>query len=234
MKVLLVEDEPKIAAFVQTGLTERGMQVQVCDNGIAGYERGCKPGLDAIVLDLMLPGRDGLDVLAAWRREGVDTPVILLTARNELGDRLQGLTLGADDYLAKPFFVEELAARLLTIRRRLAGERQQLLQVGELTLDRIARAVRWGDHQVELTSREYTLLEYLMRSPGQAFSRTQILEHVWGYDFDPSTNVVDVCVKRIRSRLTQAGAHGAGAPGIEAVRGVGYRFCASVGGDAAR
>ncbi|MDI4634561.1 response regulator transcription factor [Pelomonas sp. V22] len=225
MKVLLVEDEPKIAAFVQTGLTDRGMQVRVVDDGRAGYECGLQAGLDAIVLDLMLPGRDGLDVLAAWRREGVQTPVILLTARNELGDRLQGLALGADDYLAKPFFIEELAARLLTIRRRLNGERQHLLQVGDLTLDRIARAVRWSDRQVELTSREFNLLEFLMRSTGQVFSRTQILEHVWGYDFDPSTNVIDVCVKRIRARLSQAGAIGERAPSIEAVRGVGYRFC---------
>lgn len=234
MNILLVEDEPKIAAFVQTGLVDRGMRVQVCDNGKTGYERGCQPGLDAIVLDLMLPGRDGLDVLTAWRREGIQTPVILLTARNELGDRLEGLALGADDYLAKPFFVEELAARLLTIRRRLSGERQHLLQVGDLTLDRIARAVRWSGRQVELTSREFNLLEFLMRSTGQVFSRMQILEHVWGYDFDPSTNVVDVCVKRIRARLLQAGAVGETAPSIEAVRGVGYRFCTPVQSDATR
>lgn len=226
MKVLLIEDEPKIAAFVQAGLADRGIEVQVCDNGTQGHALGGRPGFDAIVLDLMLPGRDGLDVLSAWRREGVNTPVILLTARNELGDRLQGLSLGADDYLAKPFYVEELAARLQAIRRRLAGERQNLLEVSCLELDRIARAVRWEGHQVELTSREYSLLEFLMRSSGQALSRTQILEHVWGYDFDPSTNVVDVCVKRIRARLTQAGATGPDAPTIEAVRGVGYRFAA--------
>lgn len=234
MKVLLIEDEPKIAAFVQAGLADRGIEVQVCDNGTQGHVQGGRPGFDAIVLDLMLPGRDGLDVLTAWRREGVNTPVILLTARNELGDRLQGLSLGADDYLAKPFYVEELAARLQAIRRRLMGERQNLLEVGSLTLDRIARAVRWAGQQVELTSREYSLLEFLMRSSGQALSRTQILEHVWGYDFDPSTNVVDVCVKRIRARLMQAGATGPDAPAIEAVRGVGYRFSAQSANDGTR
>jgi DNA-binding response OmpR family regulator len=221
---LLIEDEPKIAGFVQAGLADRGMDVVVCDNGVQGHDLGRQPGFDAVVLDLMLPGRDGLDVLTAWRREGVTTPVILLTARNELGDRIQGLSLGADDYLAKPFFVEELAARLLALCRRLAGDRQNLVQVGELTLDRIARSVRWGARQVDLTAREFTLLEYLMRSAGQAISRAQILEHVWGYDFDPSTNVVDVCVKRLRARLAQAGAEGDTAPTIEAIRGVGYRF----------
>ncbi|MFG6467607.1 response regulator transcription factor [Roseateles sp. BYS87W] len=229
MKLLLVEDEPKIAAFVSEGLRERGFSVTHADNGRDGHALGLQPGFAAIVLDLMLPGRDGLDVLADWRRSGVTTPVLLLTARNELGDRLQGLGLGADDYLAKPFFVEELAARLQALLRRVSGERQQRLQVGELVLDRIARTVQFREQMVELTSREFSLLEYLMRSPGQALTRAQILEHVWGYDFDPSTNVVDVCIKRIRARLSSAQAD-SGVPEaeqaqwIESVRGVGYRF----------
>jgi DNA-binding response OmpR family regulator len=171
----------------------------------------------------MLPGRDGLSVLQGLRSAGVKTPVILLTARNELGDRIEGLNLGADDYLAKPFFVEELAARLQALARRLSGERQNTVQVGGLTLDRITRHAVCGTRSVELTTREFSLMEYLMRSAGRVFTRGQILEHVWGYDFDPSTNVVDVCIQRIRRKLDTVLPSGAGSP-IEAVRGVGYRF----------
>lgn len=223
MKVLLIEDEAKIADFVIEGLRASGFEVTHCDDGRLGYECALRQRCDAIVLDLMLPGMDGMEVLKRLRSQGQTTPVILLTARNELGDRLAGLSLGADDYLAKPFFVEELAARLRALQRRLSGDRQQLLQVAGLTLDRIARTAKLLDRAVELTTREFTLLEYLMRSAGQVFTRAQILEHVWGYDFDPSTNVVDVCVKRIRGKLTDA----AGQEGsllIEAVRGTGYRF----------
>ena len=236
MKVLLVEDEPKLAELVCAGLVARGMEVVHCLDGHAGFERAHQGRFDAVVLDIMLPGRDGLSVLKGLRAAGVTTPVILLTARNELGDRIEGLELGADDYLAKPFFVEELVARLQAPRRRLAGDRQNTVQVGGLTLDRITRHARDGDPQrsVELTTREFTLLEYLMRSPGQVFARSQILEHVWGFDFDPSTNVVDVRIKRIRDKLasiTSIDAGGAGggsrdglASPIESVRGAGYRF----------
>lgn len=229
MRVLLIEDEIKIAEFVIDGLQSRGFAVTHCADGNAGFEEGSRGSFDAVVLDLMLPGRDGLDVLQGWRRAGLGMPVILLTARNELGDRVQGLSLGADDYLAKPFYVEELAARLLALGRRLSGERQGRLQLGELVLDRLHRSVQFKGHEVELTGREFSLLEFLMRSPGVALTRAQILEHVWGYDFDPSTNVVDVCVKRIRDRLADAQAAG-GVPEeqrlkwIESVRGVGYRF----------
>lgn len=229
MRVLLIEDEIKIADFVIDGLRTRGFAVTHCADGVSGFEEGCRGSFDAVVLDLMLPGRDGLDVLQGWRRAGLGMPVILLTARNELGDRVQGLSLGADDYLAKPFYVEELAARLLALGRRLSGERQGRLQLGELALDRLHRSVQFRGQEVELTGREFSLLEYLMRSPGVALTRAQILEHVWGYDFDPSTNVVDVCVKRIRDRLADA-QQAAGVPEaerlkwLESVRGVGYRF----------
>ena len=229
MRILLIEDEIKIADFVIDGLRTRGFAVTHCADGASGFEEGCHGSFDAVVLDLMLPGRDGLDVLQGWRRAGLGMPVILLTARNELGDRVQGLSLGADDYLAKPFYVEELAARLLALGRRLSGERQGRLQLGELVLDRLHRSVQFRGQEVELTGREFSLLEYLMRSPGVALTRAQILEHVWGYDFDPSTNVVDVCVKRIRDRLADA-QQAAGVPEeerlkwIESVRGVGYRF----------
>jgi two-component system OmpR family response regulator len=224
MKVLLVEDEQKIADFVCSGLAERGFEVRHCDNGNAGFELASRGGYDAIVLDIMLPGRDGLSVLKDLRGAAVTTPVILLTARNELGDRIQGLDLGADDYLAKPFFVEELAARIHAMLRRLGGDRQNMLQVGSFKLDRIARQVSCDSHAIELTTREFALLEYLMRSAGQVFTRSQILEHVWGYDFDPSTNVVDVCIKRIRAKIASLAEGGDAASPIESVRGTGYRF----------
>jgi DNA-binding response OmpR family regulator len=151
-------------------------------------------------------------------------PVILLTARNELDDRLAGLNLGADDYIAKPFYVEELVARIHAVVRRTSGERQNLLAVGPLRLDRITRDVTCGGHRVELTAREFNLLEYLMRSPGRVFTRTQILEHVWGYDFNPSTNVVDVAIQRLRKKLDSLLDPLDDPSWIESVRGVGYRF----------
>ena len=226
MHVLLVEDEQKIAGFVCAGFKEQGFVVEHCDNGIDGYDRARSGRFDAIVLDIMLPGRDGLSILKALRKAGLATPIILLTARNELDDRIEGLSLGADDYLAKPFFVEELIARVHALLRRVSGERQNMLVVGALQLDRIARVVTWAGQSVDLTGREFNLVEYLMRSPGRVLTRTQILEHVWGYDFDPSTNVVDVCIQRIRKKMASiAGAvvEPADSP-IESVRGVGYRF----------
>lgn len=224
MKVLLVEDEQKIAGFVSAGFKEQGFAVEHCDNGIDGYDRASTGVYDAIVLDIMLPGRDGLSILKSLRKAGNVTPIILLTARNELDDRIDGLSLGADDYLAKPFFVEELIARVQALLRRVSGERQNVLTVGELRLDRISREVTWYRLSVDLTGREFNLIEYLMRSPGRVFTRTQILEHVWDYDFDPSTNVVDVCIQRIRKKMSSIGAGADGESPIESVRGVGYRF----------
>ncbi len=223
MKILLVEDERKIADLVCEGMAGRGMEVVHCENGNTGFDAACDTSFDAIVLDIMLPGRDGLSVLKGLRTAGIKTPIILLTARNYLGDRVEGLNQGADDYLAKPFFVEELVARIHALVRRVSSERQNTVEVGALVLDRISRQATCHGQTIELTTREFTLLEYLMRSPGQVFTRSQILEHVWGYDFDPSTNIVDVCIKRIRSKmalLTDA----ADASPIEAVRGAGYRF----------
>ena len=224
MKVLLIEDEQKIAGFVAAGFKEQGFLLEHCDNGIDGFDRASNGVFDAILLDIMLPGRDGISILKGLRKAGNVTPIILLTARNELDDRIEGLSLGADDYLAKPFFVEELIARVLALMRRVSGERQNVLMVGEMRLDRIAREVTWCGQTVDLTGREFNLIEYLMRSPGRVFTRTQILEHVWGYDFDPSTNVVDVCIQRIRKKMSSIGASEEGESPIESVRGVGYRF----------
>jgi len=221
MNVLLVEDEKKIVDFVCCGFREQGFTVDHSADGNEGYAKANTQEYDVIVLDIMLPGRDGLSILKALRKAGNTTPVLLLTARNELDDRVEGLNLGADDYLAKPFFVEELIARVHALQRRVSGERQNILAVGDLRLDRISREVHWHHQSVDLTGREFNLIEYLMRSPGRVFTRTQILEHVWGYDFDPSTNVVDVCIQRIRKKI---GATGNGDSPIESVRGVGYRF----------
>jgi two-component system, OmpR family, response regulator len=220
MNLLYVEDETKIADFVCSGLKEQGFVVDYCDNGDDGYAHALQHEYDVIILDIMLPGKDGLAILKGLRQQGRNDPVILLTARNELDDRLAGLNLGADDYLSKPFFVEELVARIYAVLRRFSGERQNFLQVGPLNLDRITREVTCSGQTVELTAREFNLLEYLMRSPGRVFTRTQILEHVWGYDFNPNTNVVDVCIQRIRKKIESLADRSL----IESVRGVGYRF----------
>ncbi|QHG17287.1 response regulator transcription factor [Nostoc sp. ATCC 53789] len=227
MNVLFVEDEAKIANFVRAGLKEQGFVVDYCDNGDEGYLRALENEYDVLILDIMVPGKDGLSILKLLRRQGRNAPVILLTARNELDDRLAGLNLGADDYIAKPFFVEELAARIHAVVRRSVSDvsdglrlRQNILSVGPIKLDRITREVTCDRQAIELTSREFNLLEYLMRSPGRVFTRTQILEHVWGYDFNPNTNVVDVCIQRIRKKID----HIDELVWIESIRGVGYRF----------
>ncbi|MBA5686571.1 response regulator transcription factor [Rugamonas apoptosis] len=219
MKVLLVEDESRIASFVCAGLREHGFLVEHCEDGNIGHDYALTRDYDVVLLDVMVPGRDGLAILKAMRREGRDTPVILLTARNELDDRLTGLNLGADDYLAKPFYVEELLARIHALLRRVNGERQNMVTVGPVRLDRLTRVAEVAGRAVELTSREFNLMEYLMRSPGRVYTRTQILEHVWGYDFEPQTNMVDVCMQRLRKKLELPEA-----VAIEAVRGVGYRL----------
>ncbi|KKI99260.1 response regulator transcription factor [Prochlorothrix hollandica] len=220
MNILLVEDEVRIAEFVQAGLKEHGFGVDYCNNGNDGYDRALTYPYDVLVLDIMVPGKDGLFILKQLRREGHQVPVILLTARNALDDRLTGLNLGADDYLTKPFYIEELVARIHAVVRRSRGETQNCLWVGPFKLDRLSREMTCQQTPVELTNREFNLLDYLLRSPGRVFTRTQILEQVWGYDFSPNTNVVDVCIQRIRKKLDPLGGTG----WIESVRGVGYRF----------
>jgi DNA-binding response OmpR family regulator len=224
MNVLRLEYEARIASFVSQGLREQGFVVEACDNGTEGYALALERTYDVVLLDIMVPGMDGLAILKGLRGAEHTVPVILLTARNELDDRLAGLNLGADDYIAKPFYVEELVARIHAVVRRTSGERQNLLAVGPLRLDRITRDVTCGGHRVELTAREFNLLEYLMRSPGRVFTRTQILEHVWGYDFNPSTNVVDVAIQRLRKKLDSLLDPLDDPSWIESVRGVGYRF----------
>nr|WP_222611265.1 response regulator transcription factor [Undibacterium sp. LX40W] len=223
VQILLVEDEIKIADIVTSGLTERGYVVTHIADGLEALTTALRSTFDLHIFDIMLPGKDGLSILQELRNAGNSTPTILLTARNQLKDRVDGLNLGADDYLAKPFFVEELDARIKAIARRISGEREYIISVGDFKLDRINRQAFANTVKIDLSSREFNLLEYLMRSPGKIFTRGQILEHVWGYDFDPSTNIVDVCVKRIRDKIASIDSE-SNFSIIEAVRGAGYRF----------
>lgn len=220
MKILLVEDEAKIADFARKGLEEAGFIVDHADHGDDGYHLATTGSYDAIVLDIMLPGRDGLSILRQLREKKNAVPVILLTARSELNERLDGLNQGADDYLTKPFYVEELIARIHAVTRRSAGNELSVLKIDDLSVNLISREVTRGEEKVELTTREFALLTYLMRSPGRVYSRTQIHEHVWNYGFEPGTNLVDVYIQRVRKKIGSSGKDSV----IETVRGVGYRM----------
>ncbi|VGO23388.1 response regulator transcription factor [Pontiella sulfatireligans] len=214
MKVLVVEDEEKIASFVHKGLETQGFSVTVADNGDDGFAQAASQAYDVVLLDIMLPGRDGLSILKELREQQHSVPVILLTARSEANERVGGLNLGADDYVTKPFFMDELLARINAVARRTS-----VLHAGPLTLNLISREARYGDEEIIFAPREFSLLEHLMRTPGNVFTRTQLLEQVWGYGFDPQTNLVDVCIRRIREKIDRDGRQF-----IETVRGVGYRF----------
>lgn len=218
MKVLVVEDETRIAQFIQLGLQEQGWTVDVFYRGDEAFDQITSSPYDVVILDIMLPGRDGLSILRQLRQDANPVPVILLTARNTLDERVEGLRLGADDYVTKPFYVEELVARIQAVIRRSAGQEPALRQIGELALNLMRREVRLAGQEVEMTAREFNLLEYLTRSPGRVYTRTQILEHVWDLHFDPSTNIVDVYIQRLRRKL---GSEKESL--IETIRGVGYR-----------
>ncbi len=220
MRVLVVEDQERIASFIGKGLKEQGFVVDVVRDGDEGYALALTEPYDALVLDVMLPGRDGLSILKNLRKKGNAVPVILLTARSELDERLEGLNLGADDYMTKPFYIEELIARLHTVVRRTAGVTSHLLRIGDLSMNLVTRAVTRGDEEIPLSVREFSLLEYLMRSPGRVLSRTQICEHVWNYSFDPDTNLVDVYIQRLRKKIDRDHPDKL----IETIRGVGYRI----------
>jgi DNA-binding response OmpR family regulator len=220
VRILVAEDEKKIAGFVRKALEEQGYSVDVAGDGDEAYAFATTQSYDLLVLDIMLPGRDGLSVLRSLREQHNTVPVIVLTARSALEERLEGLNLGADDYLTKPFFVEELIARVQALLRRASGEQLSLLQAGDLVVNLITREVKVGERSLELTAREFSLLEYLMRSPGRVYTRTQILEHVWSYDFDTNTNLIDVYIQRLRKKLDPSGE----GRFVETIRGVGYRF----------
>ena len=220
MKILLIEDDIKISSFIEKGLKEHGFIVDCCDDGNQGYLMVFEPGYDLIILDIMLPGKDGLSILRSLRENKHTVPVILLTARSTVNERIEGLNMGADDYLCKPFYIGELIARITAITRRASGSALNLLNFENLTMNLVTREVKLNNSMIDLTNREFNLLEFLMRQPGRVLTRTQILEQVWGYGFDPLTNIVDVYIRRLRNKLNNSPK----GPEIMTVRGVGYRL----------
>jgi two-component system copper resistance phosphate regulon response regulator CusR len=216
-RILIVEDEERIASFVEKGLRANGFTTLVVGDGDSGLDLAKSGGFDLVVLDLGLPGRDGFTVLRLLREARVPTPVIILTARDTVDDTVAGLEGGADDYMTKPFRFEELLAR---VRLRLRGgqltSEVSVLVTDGVSLDLRTRRAKVGDQTIDLTAREFVLLELFLRHPGQVLSREQILSHVWGYDFDPGSNIVDVYVRALRRKL--------GAELIGTVRGMGYRL----------
>ena len=222
MRILVVEDQKKMAAHLRKALREGGHAVDEAHNGDDALILATNEPYDAIVLDIMLPGRDGLSVLRTLRQRNVSTPVLILSARGETSERIEGLNIGADDYMTKPFSMEELVARVNALLRRAAGERAHLLKVGDLSMNLVSREVLRAGRKAELTMREFGLLEYLMRSAGRVVTRTQILEHVWGYHFDPGTNVVEVYIQRVRKKMDE----GFDPKLIRTVFGHGYKLSA--------
>jgi two-component system copper resistance phosphate regulon response regulator CusR len=219
MRILIVEDEPKTAAYVSKGLTEHAYVVDVADNGIEGLHLATSGHYDLILLDVMLPGADGWSVLENLRRQR-QTPVLFLSARDAVADRVKGLELGADDYLVKPFAFSELLARIRTLLRRGATQTEQRVRVADLDVDLVRRRVTRAGERIDLTAKEYALLDYFVRHLGEVVSRTLIAEHVWDMNFDSDTNVVDVAVRRLRAKLDDRFETKL----IHTIRGVGYVF----------
>ncbi|MDX6485087.1 MAG: two-component system, OmpR family, response regulator [Gaiellaceae bacterium] len=220
MRVLLVEDDPKMASLVRRGLSDGGNATDVATQGEDAVWMALAHAYDAIVLDVMLPGRDGFATCAALRDAGVWTPVLMLTARDAVEDRVAGLDAGADDYLTKPFSLAELRARLRALVRRGGGERPTVLEVGDLRMDPATQQVWRGETELKLSTKEYALLELFMRRPGEVLSRYDLLEHGWDMDYDNRSNVVTVYMRYLREKLDRPfGRHA-----IETVHGAGYRL----------
>ena len=218
MYVLLVEDDPRISRLVERALAEGGHRVDAVHDGDEGFARASTGAYDLVVLDVMLPGMDGFAVAKSLRRDRVRTPILMLTARDAVADRVVGLDAGADDYLTKPFALEELLARVRALGRRGAEADGGVLMVGDLTLDEQRHEVRRGDKTIELTAKEFDLLAFLMRHAGKVLSKSQIVDHVWGYDAAATSNVVEIYVHYLRDKIDR----GAARPLIRTIRGVGY------------
>jgi DNA-binding response OmpR family regulator len=218
MRVLIVEDENKTASFIRKALQAEGFAVDVCQRGDEALAAAAHSPFDGIILDIMLPGRDGLSILKQLRSQKNQTPVLLLSARGAVNERVEGLNAGADDYLPKPFVIAELVARVRALGRRGSESKSTLLQLADLTLDTISHRAQRGGKSFDLTAREFRLLEFLMRSAGRICGRMSIIEKVWDYDFDPGTNLVDVYVKRLREKIDE----GFESKLLHTVRGVGY------------
>ena len=219
MHALIIEDDKAIAEFIARGLREAGFAVDVAANGEEGLEAALTGQPDVAIVDLMLPGRDGLSVIDELRRQGRSTPVLILSARRSVDDRVRGLQAGGDDYLTKPFAFAELLARVQAlVRRATRTPEATTLTAGDLVMDLLSRKVTRAGQPIELRPREFALLEYLMRNAGKVVSKTMILSHVWEYNFDPQTNIVDVLVSRLRDRIDRPFERKL----LETVRGVGY------------
>jgi DNA-binding response OmpR family regulator len=219
MRILVVEDERKVANFIRQGLEEEGHTVEVAADGATALDLVVDGSpYDLVVLDLMLPGRDGFAVLRTARARRVDTPVLILTARDGVSDKVTGLDLGADDYLTKPFAFEEFLARVRALLRRGSSQRAPLLRLADLTLDPSTREVSRGPRKIVLTTREYALLEYFLRNAGRVLTRPMIAEHVWGLDFDPESNIIDVYVGYLRRKIDGEGERRL----LHTIRGAGY------------
>ena len=221
MKVLVVEDDSETAAYVARGLKEQGHGVEVAADGRDGLFLALDQSFDVIVMDRMVPGMDGLSVIKSLRAGGVETPVIFLTALGGVGDRVEGLEAGADDYLVKPFSFSELNARVNALGRRapLREQATAVIRLGALELNRLQRSARVGDRSLDLKPKEFQLLEYLMLNADRVVTRTMLLEHVWDFHFDPKTTIVETHISRIRAKLEACGEE---APTIHTVRGAGY------------
>jgi heavy metal response regulator len=218
MRILLVEDEKKLAAFIKRGLKEASHAVDVADNGVDALFQAESNPYDLIILDIMIPGKDGIQVCRQIRKRGIETPVLMLTARDDIEDKIQGLDAGADDYLTKPFSFPELLARVRALLRRNKSEKTTLLRVADLILDQKAHKALRAGIEIELTPTEYSLLEYLMLNQGLVVTRTMISEHVWNDDFDAFSNVINVYVNYLRKKVDSA--HKTKL--IHSLRGVGY------------
>lgn len=218
MKILVIEDEPKAAAYLRQGLTESGFTVDTAPDGESGLRAAETWEYDLVICDVMLPVRDGFSVVAALRRGGRRTPILLVTARDQVDDRVHGLDLGADDYIAKPFAFAELLARVRAILRRAFSGEPDVYQVADLAVDVRRRRVERGGRRIDLTPREFALLQFFLEHTGEVIPRTLITDRVWGMNFDSDTNVLDVQIRRLRAKIDEQ----ASAPLLHTVRGVGY------------
>jgi two-component system OmpR family response regulator len=229
MRVLIVEDEVKMASLIRRGLRDEGIAADVAVKGEDALWMAAATEYDALILDVMLPGIDGFETCRRLRAEGIWTPLLMLTAKHAVEDRIAGLDTGADDYLTKPFSFGELLARLRALTRRDAGERPSVLAVGDLRLDPATRQVWRGDVEIPLSAKEFSLLETFMRRPGQVLTRLQLLEHTWDYEYENRSNVIDVYVRYLREKVDRP----FGRDTIETVRGAGYRLRAEPAQDRA-
>jgi DNA-binding response OmpR family regulator len=220
MRILVVDDDRRLSAVIKRGLLEEAYAVDLAYDGEEGEYMAEVNPYDLIILDIMLPGKDGIEICRDLRAKKVNTPILMLTAKDTVEDKVRGLDVGADDYLVKPFAFNELMARIRAMLRREGMSKSPELRVGDLTLDTLTRQVRRGERPVELTTKEYVILEYFMRHPNVVVTRTMIEEHAWDYDFDSLSNLVDVYIRRLRRKIDNEGEDSL----IQTVRGAGYRL----------